>query len=319
MPSWKAAQSKRQKNKRTKLALIILGIFFGILILAQIFKFAQTLFSPWQIKNPAQRNYNWNGGFNITIVVKDDKVSLLSFSPKNQTATILEIPDNTFLETAHGFGNWQIRSIYDLGGHQLLKDSLGQFFGLPVDAFLEGEFLESIKENPIFSLTSISDIKTDLSLVELIRLKMGLFGVRFDKIHRIDLEESGALSPEKLADGTDILIADPTKLDSEVSDLVDPNLESEHKTIAIFNATDHPQMAQKAARIITNIGGDVIITSNSESKLEKTQIFGEESKTLERLKQIFGASGKIDPAKEDQVPSRAQINIFLGEDFYNNL
>lgn len=319
MPSWKVAQTKRQKIKRTKLALIILGIFLGILILAQIFKFTQTLFSPWQIKNPIPRGYSWGGQFNINIVVKDDKVSLLSFSPKNQTVTILEIPDNTFLETAHGFGKWQIRSIYDLGGHQLLKDSLSQFFGLPIDGFLEGVFLDSIKKNPILNLTSLPGIKTDLTLVELIRLKLGLSGVRFDKIYMIDLEKSGALSPEKLADGTAVLIADPAKLDSEVTDLVDPNLKSEHKTLAIFNSTNHPQLAQKAARLITNVGGDVIIIANSQSKLEKTQIFGEESKTLDRLKQIFGISGRIDPESEDQVPSRAQINLFLGEDFFRNL
>lgn len=319
MPSWKAAQSKRQKVKRTKLALIILGIFLGILILAQVFKFAQTLLSPWHIKNLAQKSYTWNGDFNINIVVKDNKVFLLSFSPKNQTATILKIPDNTFLETAHGFGKWQIRSIYDLGGHQLLKDSLSQFFGLPIDGFLEGVFLDSIKKNPILSLTSLPGIKTDLTLVELIRLKLGLSGVRFDKIYMIDLEKSGALSPEKLADGTEILIADPIKLDSQIAGLADPNLKSERKTLAIFNSTNHPQLAQKAARLITNVGGDVIIMANSQLKLEKTQIFGEEGKTLERLKQIFGISGRIDPESEDQVPSRAQINLFLGEDFFRNL
>ncbi len=121
----------------------------------------------------------------------------------------------------------------------------------------------------------------------------------------------GLLTEDKLPDGTKIFLADPVKVDSALSSFAEPKLLKEHQSIAIFNATNQPQLAQKAARTIQNIGGNVIITGNSDQILKHCRVFGEQSKTLKRLLQIFNCD-RIDPLKD----SRAQINLFLGEDFY---
>ena len=76
-------------------------------------------------------------------------------------------------------------------------------------------------------------------------------------------------------------------------------------------------MPPKAARIITNLGGNVIIVSNGQTNLKNTKVTGVKSKTLDRLKQIFEISGKIDPNMEELTSSRADINVFLGEDYFN--
>ena len=70
-------------------------------------------------------------------------VSLLSVNPQEKKVTIIDLPQNLYLEATGGFGKWQLRSIYDLGesqsigGGQLLKDTLTNFFGLPIDGFLQ--------------------------------------------------------------------------------------------------------------------------------------------------------------------------------------
>lgn len=326
---WKDIQSKKQTTERTKLALIVLAIVLAFLILSQAFKFTQMLFNPWKQVPAVKRKILWNGNFNINVLIRAKDISLLMFSPQNQKVTIVTIPKQTYLEVSHGFGKWQIASIFGLGGKALLKDTLINQFGLPIDGFLDfsGKYsqmeantiVSDIRKNPLVAVSILSDLKTDLTPFELIKLKIGLSAVRFDKIEQIDLEKSTALGKEQLADGTEVLSLDTVRLDSMFSNMTDPTIQLEHKTIAIFNSTDHPQLAQRAARLITNIGGDVIVTSNGQNKFKTTSVVGEKSKTLDRLKQIFGSNDIIYPKDEDLVSSRAQINLFLGEDYYEQL
>lgn len=324
---WRAAHSKKQTIKKTRWALVALAVIFGIIIIGRAVRLTESFFIP-------QKKFHWNGDFNINVLIKAKEISLLSFSPKNEKITLIDIPDNIFLEVPHGFGNWELRSVYNLGGEILLKDTLSNFFGLPIDGFLNFSLelakkdslgiITEIRKNPFSAVTILPYLKTDLSPFELFKLQMGLSKVRFDKVKHIKLD-GVVLDQEMLADGSQVLTADPVRLDSILSELADPSIQSEHISIAVFNSTEGVGLAQKAARLITNIGGDVIITTNAQDKFKETRVFGEESKTLERLKQIFENTcqdrkkspncDKIDSNLEELVSSRAKINVFLGEDY----
>ena len=305
---WKEAASKAKSKKSVKLALLVLGLIAGLLVISWAVRFSGILFN-------SKRNYLWNSEFNINLVLRSSHISLLSYNPKQAKAVIINIPDDTYLEVPRGYGFWQLRSVYGLGGDKLLTDTASSFLGVPVDGYLNMEPEDLIKKNLFSGLNLLSSPKTDLTLWELIKLKLGLSGVRFDKIKEVNLDKLNVLDKDNLPDGTAVYRADPVKLDSVLLDLADPVIVSEHKTIAIFNATNRPQMAKEAARLITNLGGNVIITGNSPGKLDKTAVFGEQSATLKRLRQIFNLSDKIDSSKEDREFSRAQINLLLGEDY----
>lgn len=316
---WKTVQSKKRKNKKTKLALTVLGLIVLLILFSQVQSLTQTLFSPWKLSASSDRSYFWNGEFNINLILKDKDISFVSYNPKEQKIIIIKIPDETYLDVPRGFGKWQLRAVYDLGQSQLLKNTLAGFFGLPADGFVEtNQLRDFLQKNPFSFLSLLPSLKTDLTLWELLRLKMSLSKVRFDKISELNLLKSGVLDRASLSDGSQVFIADFVKMDSILSDLADPNLVSEQKSVAIFNATDHPQLAQKANRLISNLGGHVIIVSNSKIRLKTTVTYGEKSATLTRLQQIFGADGRINPQQlEDFESSRAQINLFLGEDYFN--
>jgi len=321
---WKDVQSKARRIRQTKLALGVLGLVVGLLIISWTVRFTQGLFSPWKLSVKAERNYIWDAKFNINLLLRTDRNSILSYNPEEKKIVILNIPDETFLEVPKGYGFWQLRAVYKLGGNQLLVDTLRNFLGIPIDGFLDfsGEadqsaagIVQKLKQNPFSGLNLISNLKTDLTLWELIRLKLGIAGVRFDKVNEINLDTFEILNKETLPDGTEVLTADPVKLDSVLVDLADPAFTFEHKAIAVWNATSRPLIAQKVARIITNLGGNVIITANAEEKLEKTIVYGEKSASLKRLKQIFASDDKISSSSANPESSRAEINIFLGEDF----
>lgn len=321
--NWKDARANFKKSKRVKLALGILALAAGLIVLSQAVRFTQNFFSPWSLSAPSERKYHWNGEFNINLLVRTPSLSVLTYNPKEKRIIIINIPDETFLEIPRGFGMWQVRSVYGLGGDQLLKETLTSFLGLPVDGFLDFsalkpqksalELVEIIRKNPFSGLKFLSDLKTDLTPWELMKLKLGFGNVRFDKVKQLDLAKLNVLDKETLPDGTAVLTADPVKLDSVLDSLADPAIAAEHRTIAVLNATERPQLAQTWARLITNLGGNVIITANASQKLKKTVATGEESLTLTRLRQIFGENDKISPSDEAQ-PSRAQISVLLGDD-----
>lgn len=324
---WKAVQSKTKVKKRTKLALIVLSLVAGLLLLSWLIKFTQNLFSlP---TNQYHKNYLWNGEFNLNLVVKSEKISLLTYKPKENSIVIVTIPDNTFLEVPEGHGKWQLGSVYGLGGNKLLTKTLMFFLAVPIDGFLDfsnsesksaSEIVAILRQNPVSGLDLLSGLKTNLTMWELFKLKLGIIGVRFDKVEELDLDKLQVLDKESLSDNTPVLTSDPVKLDSVLARLADSAVTSERKSIAVFNATETPQLANKWARLVTNLGGNVIIISNAQNKFKKTQVTGEASKTFTRLQQIFAIGckdmaecGKVNPA-DNLVSSRAEINVFVGED-----
>lgn len=337
--SWKDAQQRINTKNKSKLALAVLALVIGILVLSWAVNFTKSLFSPFRQTSLSQKKIIWDGEFNINLLIRTDQISLLSYNPKEGRITIIDIPDETFLIVPYDFGMWQLRAVYglgesqkELGGGRLLKDTLTSFFALPLDGFLDlstlkpkksaYEVVEQLRENLFSGLDFLSALQTDLTPLELIKLKMSINNVRFDKTSKIDLVELNALSKESLSDGTQVYTADPFKLDAAIAGLADPAVVSEHKTIAVFNATDKAQLAQKWARLITNLGGNVIITTNAKKKLKNTQVTGEQSHTFKRLRQIFELDCQENPkcdrlsaSDEDLLSSRAQINLFLGEDY----
>ncbi len=329
---WKAQQSRQQVARKTKLALIALAVILGVILLAQAVRFTHSLFSPWKLSSSKQ--FLWNDQYNLNFIVKTKGIALVSFDPSQDKITIIDLPASTFIDTAHGFGQWQLGSVYDLGqssalsGSRLLELSLTNFFGLPIEGMMDFSgkpaeltsqgIVDMLRKNPLSVLDLLPNVKSDFTPFELLRIKMALAGVRYDGISEIDLSQTGALDMSKLADGTTVYVADPQKMDSLLSVLADPKIKNEHQTIAVFNATDHSQLGSKVARLINNLGGNVIIVANFDSKIKQTIVTGNKSQTLDRLKQIFGKNDNIALTLNDQILARAQINVFLGEDYFQN-
>lgn len=335
---WKDVQYNRKSKKRTKLAVCILAFVVGLLVISWAVRFTQSLFTPLKVNVSQRRNYIWNGEFNINLLVRTNHISLLVFIPKQKTVTIVDIPDEILVDVPHGFGKWQLRAVYELGqtqngigGDNLLKETLESLFALPIDGFLDfstlqrqktaSELVDILRKNPFSGIELIPTLKTDLTIWELLKLKMGIDSVRFDKVAELNLSQLSILNQEDLPDGTKVQTANPVKLDSILSILTDPVIAQENKTIAVFNATDRPQLAEKWSRLISNLGGNVIITSNAREQLKNTRVIGDKSLTLKRLKQVFNNldcsnSPKCDKISsvDEQISSRAQINVLLGED-----
>ncbi|MCL5409906.1 MAG: hypothetical protein M1607_03545 [Patescibacteria group bacterium] len=348
---------RRSSSSRSKLGLglFALGLVVLLIIIGKLISFIVGLGQPYAPDAlPVDKYYSWNGTNTINLAIKSDQIYLVSVNPIDKAATIITVPDKAYLDLPHGFGQWLVSSIYGLGqdenppmGAQLLKETLALNLAIPVDGYLiftedlsqtpVSEMLDRIRKSPWDSLNLIQQSKTDLSLVELVKLAHVLSSIRSDKVDNLDLQSSEATNWQVLADGSRVLSLKQSVTDQYVmAHMYDNQIEQEGLTVGIYNSTAHPLLAEQAARVITNLGGRVIFTANSQDDLANTLILGKQSWTKQRATQAFRPSclqrssslffsanqgscdiisGKLGEAVD---LNRADITIILGEDFYTD-
>ncbi|MBI2017974.1 LCP family protein [Candidatus Daviesbacteria bacterium] len=335
---WKAVQSKNKAKAKTALALKTLFLIFVLLLIGFAVNIVKNLSQPLSYRG-FDKGYIWEGDFKINLVVRNNNISVLSFDPAEQTIRIIDIPDETYIEVTGGFGSWQVRSIYDLGqserrdGATALALSLSNFLGAPIDGFIEplNEFrqmsaydlVSHLRSNPLNYLQFLGNSKISLTPTEFTRLAFNVYLIRFDKITRVDLKKEALLKEKVLPDGNPGLIGDPLKIDGFASNnFIDQKLRKDEKTVAVFNASKKPGIAQKVANLISHLGGNVIFTTNASSEIRTSLVLSNDgtiSPTLIRLSQIFAPHClKVKCAilnDPDIANSRADINVVLGTDY----
>ncbi len=333
--------SYKRSFSSSKLAILALSLLFGILILGKLLTLFLSLDRPISLDLNVPKNYTWDQQSSVNVVfgsLNNFKLTVINFQAKDKKAVVLHITDQTYLELPKGFGNWQVGSIYKLGqeehpaiGSQLLKLSISKLLGLPIDGIIflvDGkdkltaeQFIANLHQNSFNRFLYLKDIRSDLTYNEALNFFQDLSHVRVDKIVSLDLAKSDITDSKLLPDSSRVLGVDTIKLDQFVQDkMADNQFGDEAKTVAIFNATNHPGISMLASRIITNLGGNVVLTATTDQSQPKSVVLGESSLTLRRLTQIFAPwclktkCANLDPKVQS---SRAQINIILGEDYYN--
>lgn len=347
----------QRNGKQTKVVLGIIAISFliALIIISKIIGVISSFNKPYAPDGVVYKSYQWGNNSTLNLVVKSKEIYLFSYNPLQKETVILEIPENTYVEVPLGFGWWPIGSVYKLGqsenpkiGALLLKESVSDLLGVPVDGYLlingnlaEDDLMKVVKDlrgNPLLGFGLINQSKTDLSLAEYWNLIWGLKGVRFDRIKTVNLEQSSLTSWALLADGSRVLKVDKSKVDQFIQKQIeDSQLKDESLNIGIYNTTEHSGLAERAARLITNMGGKVAFTANFDTHLDKSIVLDGSSYTAERLKKLFAphclksspswsdkifaflkSRKEVDPCLGSQnlVSSRAEVNILLGEDFF---
>lgn len=340
-PKSKKVSDVQASTKKVAWALYALGFLGLSIILAKVFTFLNLLIFPITPSLNSTKNYNWDEKFTLNLVFKGQKISVLSFSPLDRKVAILKIPGDVLINVPKGFGEWQVGSIFDLGqtekpqiGAQLLKLSIERLLGLPIDGFvkLDGklggveleDLVQSVRKNPFSLSFNITKIQSDLTGTELVNLIKDLSSVRDDKLLTLDIGDSSITESKLLQDQTRVLGVDTIALDLFIRKKIsDPLISGDDAPVAVFNTTSHPGLANSVARVITNMGGSVIMIGNTEENLKETKVTlnDQDSKnsTYVRISQLLAPSClklrcTSDESKVNQ--SRAKINVIIGEDYY---
>jgi hypothetical protein len=320
-PRWKKEERHRRHSRLgrsiSKIAIIIF-VGFAILLGLKIASFI--------------KNQTWDGRNQINLVINTTPVLLVSFDPGHEKINVLKIPPETFVEAVRGYGSYRIESIYRLGeieagkGGDLLSGSVQDFFGVPVDSWVDASKItpELTKAKQylrrLFALAALKEVKSGLSSWDLVRLWWGLNSLKGFEINTIGVEQTSASEKVVLADGSEAVVIDPERFAQVAKKLfVDDTIGQEGLAIAVVNGTPHPGLANRVGKVIENLGGRVVELGSLEGKTTFCQLLGAEKKaksqTVKRLTRLFDCRW----GGEAKEGFRADVVLILGEDYWEKL
>jgi hypothetical protein len=348
LPPVKEDQSVKKSLKSVKPALLALGVLLLLVFLGRIASFLFSLNQPYTPGLADFKSYPWDtkSSYNLLYAVQNEQkklseISFINLQPRQKEVTILHISDLVYVDVPRGYGEWTIGSIFPLGqedggrGTTLLRLAVSRLVGLPLDGIVinQGgqssaeELISSLRKNQLAVLGLAGNIKSNVTTWELLTLSKFLSSVRTDKVISLDLAKSTITESKLLPDSSRVLGIDNIQLDSFIrNNLADAAFTDENVTIAIFNATSHPGLAQSASRMVTNMGGTVVFIGNTETYQAKTVVLdiSDDPSSLEitkkRLIEIFApwCQKEVCTSSDPKVTSaRSQLVIVLGEDFYS--
>lgn len=266
---------KLSKESNTKAAIIFVAFVISIISISLIFKFIFLL---------SQSQFDDSKKF--TIIVSNQKnIEVVSFSPdsaktgpKSRSISILKLNEN-------------------------INTPVGQFLAISIDGFVKGDSLDlNQKIDSLLPkmILNYKKLQTNLSVIDFIKFFIFAKSLPDREIYIKDISQD-------LNNG---------EIDSIVTKLVsDVQIEKDAKTIQIINGTNVLGLGNRLARLVNNIGGDVIIvaTANKTQKYSEISYIDNKSYTVERLSKILGF--KVVEVSDEKI---ADIVITIGEDSLNS-
>jgi len=289
--AWKNDQQKSKAKQKVKLALLVLVGVVLLLITSQVVKLLTSFQSPITSGSSA-RHQLWDGQAPLNLLLQNSSLAVVSFDSYEGELKVANLIDGD-----------------DVSSMDVLKKTISTKLNIPIDGYIQVsssfssktpfEIVQDLKSNPLEWFLNLKAIRSDLTPKELLSLSWSLSKVRFDKVKDLSIKDGGDY-------------------------FKDARIQNDQATIAVFNATGTPGLAQRAASVISNLGGNVIIiTSSQTNDLKNSYVSVKDnapSYTTQRLREIFAPNcpenSKCVILEDNNITSsRAQINIVLGQDF----
>lgn len=247
-------KKKTEKSSNLGIAFLFVTLVFSLLIISILFKLISLI---------EKSKFDGKHSFNVSIQRNNSDFAVVSFLPENKSMSFLKVtPDNS-------------SSLKDLQ-----EKKIGRILGIPLDGNIKFNKPATAgnkdpKKEMQAALLNYKNIETDLNIVDIVRLWMYSRGISSYLINVKEVKTG-------LEQGT---------IDKISSSLFnDLTLSSERKSIEIINGTEVPGLGNRLARVIGNIGGNVVAVSTSDRLLYKSEIlyFGEKNYTTDRVKKVLG-------------------------------
>ncbi len=228
------------------------------------------------------RDSRFDGSHNFIVgFVGEKQTKIASFSPQGKTISILDV---------------------DLA---LDKKKLSKALGVPIDGVIklrdDNLQKEDISTVLLKSSFPFSKDVEGLTFVDTFRLSIFAKNVPSSSVYE-------RIFPKSLNDSQK-----STVLTLSFSD---PTVFGENKNIQIINATDNYGLGTRLASLITNIGGNPVLVTTADEKLQKSKIiyYQDESYTVKKLSYYLDF-----PVEKIDEKGIADVIIVIGKDKVGNL
>lgn len=272
--------TSHEKNggSSTKLAALFCGIVFLLFCVVGAVK----VFSLWQ-----HGSFSGSQDFTLALVPehfkKGQTLQIFAFSPAENTLDIIQVQNAPPLAL------------------------LGQSLKIPIDASIENVHLVSLDHVAASKYLQMSIVhqyprSQDLNIVDMVRLWLLANSIPAHNIQRTDITVLPAPSQ-----------ADMLSLDKVLSPLLqDQQITQENLSVQIINASDTEGAGNRLARLLGNIGVNVISvkSANITQKNSTVSFFSKPSYTSDRISHITGFS----PLLQKRSNTLFDIIVTIGED-----
>ncbi len=263
-------RKKEQAVSNTKIAFIFFMLLAFFVSLSLVFKIVLVIRAG---------QFDGSKRFNLTIS-NNKNIEVMSVAPSTKTIAVFRLNKN-------------------IGSKQA-----GQFLEVPIDGFMQSNFLDLNEKADFLFLKAILNYKkvqTNLTIIDLLRL---LFFSR--------TVAPGLVNTQEISE--DLILSERDKIIGQLAS--DELIEKDNQTIQIVNETDIDGLGNRLARLVTNMGGDVIIvaTGNSQKKASMISYIDQKTYTVEKLQKVLGY-----PVVRQANNAISDITIVIGEDKTNSL
>jgi hypothetical protein len=220
------------------------------------------------------KNGKFDGSRSFIFSVSNGKnIETISLSPRLRNITVFKFEDNVGTSEA------------------------GRLLEIPIDGTIASGSLDlnqKIKSISLKTIINYNNLKTNLTFLDLLRIALFVESIPENSIDT-KIVKTGGLGQDKALENL----------------INDPFIEKDHQTIQIVNGTSVSGLGNRLAKLITNIGGNVILvmTDNNPRKRSVITYINKKTYTVERLQRIleYEVVKDLDNAMSD-------VTIIIGED-----
>ncbi len=224
-------------------------------------------------------------------------VALISESQfDNAHRFTISLSNNRNLEVVSFSPQTRSISILKLDGNKNLN--LYRFLEIPIDADMHSDSID-FKKSPSEILSAVlfnyKNVNSSINVVDIVRLLL------FAKI-----VPSENIYEKHLSAGSDMQTRDKISL----SFFSDEKISEENVSVEIVNASDVAGAGGRIARLVSNMGGNVVLVSTATDTTKKSEILysGGQTYTLLKLENLLGF-----PAIKNNASSIGNVIIQIGE------
>lgn len=281
------AQNRRHKRlkdrtqKQSHLILPVLLLVVVAILIGIIYFFAKPRF--------------WDGKSKMSMVTGDQReITVINFDPSLDQITAINIPGSTQVEVSRSLGTWRLGSVVKLGidenlDGELLRETVVRNFSFPVVAWSDAhpDFYLDARLSKIINV--FAPIKTNLSLVDRIRLFLFAMQVDSAKKTEINLAKTSMLKPTRLTDGSSGYSVTKLAL-HELIGVFANNFSGELLSVSIKDASGDNRIATSISNITDYLGAKVVSRLQGTPNSSDCSLVSKNKTLASELSEILGCS-----------------------------
>lgn len=231
----------------------------------------------------------------VSLIFKTIDVVMASKFEDSKRFT-LSISDGKNLEVVSLSPSSKNIEIFKLSG-DIKPAEVGRFLEIPIDGFISFPSLnlnQKINSTLMSAILNCNKIKTNLTIIDFLKL---MWLAKSIPESSVDIIQVGNAAGE------------PDKIIGRL--VTDDFIEKDNQTIQIINATSVNGLGSRLAKLISNMGGNVIfvMTENNQRKKSSITYIDKKTYTIEKLQKVLGYEVVKEPNN-----ALSDITIIIGED-----